>query len=524
MIDRPPAKLSITARRWLSGLCAARMVVAVVAVAGLASCGPQTPDDPPLRIAAIGAAGDAIVADSLSLGLTARDATGGIIPGLAQSWRVSDDGLSIVFRMRDASFSDGRAITAADGAATIRRAMAAAPRDLAPLLAGIRSVAAPLPDVVELTLTTPQPEILELLAEPVFGVRPAGRGSVRAGPYGRGAAEAGAKTAAQPAPAPVGAVALLARPDFFAAADVRVKAVSIVTVESADVAIARFRARQVDVVAGGGLDGIGQARALSMPAALRLQTSRNALLLLVNQREGPLKDRRVRVALSMAIDRDRLGPALFGTSAAAPVTAIAPPSVRAAGAPVDPDWVTLPLPQRRDDALRLLAEAGFGPDAPLRLTIAATDHPADERLVTAIAQDLASVGVAVVLGRRPPAAHAEAVAAGRFDLALTLRMAPIGSPVPFLAPLRCRSNPLGICLPEADRLLAESWTAPTLADRMAALAAAERLWAEDAAVIGLVQPLSWSLVSPPVGGWVANPTGLHPLRFLTFSPDRKLLK
>jgi ABC-type oligopeptide transport system substrate-binding subunit len=141
-----------------------------------------------------------------------------------------------------------------------------------------------------------------------------------------------------------------------------------------------------------------------------------------------------------------------------------------------------------------------------------------------VAADVAAVGVDLALERRTPADQARAVAAGAFELALVRRDAAYNSPLPFLLPLRCGANRHGACLPEADRLLAGSWKAPTLAERMAALAAAERLWVDDAVAIGLVQPIDWSLVSQRIGGFVANPGGSHALRHLRFLPDRKLLK
>ena len=42
-------------------------------------------------------------------------------PGLAESWTVSDDGLTYTFKMRDAKFSDGSPITAGDAAFSLLR-------------------------------------------------------------------------------------------------------------------------------------------------------------------------------------------------------------------------------------------------------------------------------------------------------------------------------------------------------------------------------------------------------------------
>jgi ABC-type oligopeptide transport system substrate-binding subunit len=80
--------------------------------------------------------------------------------------------------------------------------------------------------------------------------------------------------------------------------------------------------------------------------------------------------------------------------------------------------------------------------------------------------------------------------------------------------LRCDRNRHGSCLPEADRLFADSWKALTLSERMAAIAAAERLWLEDATAIPLVQPLRWALVAPGIEGFRGNRAGVHPLAAL----------
>src|SRR5690606_1275409 len=46
----------------------------------------------------------------------------GLEPGLAESWTVSDDGLTLNFKLRDAKFSDGTPVTAEDVRFSIERA------------------------------------------------------------------------------------------------------------------------------------------------------------------------------------------------------------------------------------------------------------------------------------------------------------------------------------------------------------------------------------------------------------------
>src|SRR5215208_6130397 len=47
--------------------------------------------------------------------------TGELQPGLAESWSVSDDGKTYTFKLRDAKFSDGSPITAADVVFSLER-------------------------------------------------------------------------------------------------------------------------------------------------------------------------------------------------------------------------------------------------------------------------------------------------------------------------------------------------------------------------------------------------------------------
>ena len=464
-----------------------------------------------MRIETVGATTMAdIAAESVSAGLTARDAAGQVVPGLAQSWRVSDDGLLLLFRLRPARFADGTPIVAADVVASLQRARRSSPL-VADLLAGVLTVKAPLPEIVEMDLVTPQPELLELLATPALAVRSVKRPPVDAGPF---VVSATAPAGAGGTPA---RITLRRNPNYPAAAAVEPETVQLHS-GSSDV-VGAFLRSEADLVLGGRLGGYADARIRARRGTLLLEPAPAVLLLLVNHQAGPLADVRVRRALALAVDRDSLGPRLFGSSAAAPVPALSPPA-GSASAGGGADWAGEPLAERQAEARRLLAEAGVV--LPLRLQVAVTTAPEEETLLAAVAADLAAVGIDLSLARRRPEAHAAAVAKGEFALALVSRETPYGSPLPFLLPFRCAANRHAVCVPEADRLMAEAWQAPTAAARLSAYAAAERLWADDVAAIGLVQPLSWALVSPRLDGFSPNAAGVHPIAALSIVAPRRL--
>jgi ABC-type transport system substrate-binding protein len=493
----------------------------------LGACRGTDTEDQPLQVDAVGQpAARLLVADAISEGLTARDAAGQVVPGLAQSWRVSDDGLSIVFRLRAASFAGGRPVTAADAVASIQRARSGrAGPQVRDLLLGVTGVSAPLDNVVEIRLSTPQPEILELLALPALAVR---RGGARetAGAF-LAAAEPPADTAstaagAAPTEPQVPATRLDRNPNFHAAAAVVLPAATV-RAHSAEAAIRRFNRGETDLVLGGALDGLGTVRVTARRESLILEKPRAALFLLVNHRTAPLGDQRVRRALTLGLDRATIGQRVFGSQAATEVRALSPANI-AGYTPPQAGWAAQPFVGRQEDARRLLAEAGIDPvSKPLTLSVAITDSDAEARLIELVARDYAALGITLRLVRRDPAEHRRAIANADFELALFQRSTPVDSPLPFLLPYLCERNRHGVCLPEADRLLAESWKAPTRSARLAALASAERLWAEDGAAIGLVQPLGWSLVSPRITGFAANPSGSHALRHLSFAPSRRRL-
>jgi ABC-type transport system substrate-binding protein len=484
----------------------------------IGACRGGEAEDQPLQVDAVSPRTErALVADAISEGLTARDAAGQVVPGLAQSWRVSDDGLSIVFRLRPASFAGGRPITAADAVASIQRARTGqAGPQARDLLAGVTGVSAPLENVIEIRLSTPQPEILELLATPALAVRRSGTRET-AGAFLVGASPPPSDpSGTDPKP-----TRLTRNPNFHAAPSVLLEAADVRAVD-ADAAIRRFNRGATDLVVGGGLDGLGTARVTARREALMLEQPRAALLLLVNYRRQPLSDQRVRRALLLGIDRAALGQGFFGSQAAAEVRSLVPRNI-AGYRPPEPVWAGQPYVGRQEDARRLLAEAGVDSlSKPLNLTVAIADSDAEARLMELVARDLSALGITLRLERRDQVDHRRAIAEGSFDLALVRRETPIDSPLPFLTPFQCSRNRHGVCLPEADRLLAGSWKAATRSERLSALAAAERLWAEDGAAIGLVQPLGWSLVSRRVGGFAANPSGSHALRHLRIEQRRRL--
>src|SRR3954470_23630505 len=124
----------------------------------------------------------AFLLQSVAQGLVRFDATGDVEPGLAQSWIVSNDGLRYTFRLARTDWPGGGGrITAAEVVARLKAAGAPARRnELKPALGAIDEIDVMTDEVLEISLKSPRPNFLQLLAQPELAIF---RGSQGAGPY-----------------------------------------------------------------------------------------------------------------------------------------------------------------------------------------------------------------------------------------------------------------------------------------------------------------------------------------------------
>lgn len=497
----------------------------------LAACGGDADESAAtLRVEAIGAPGDPqgapqrLLAGATQTGLVSFNGAGEVVPGLASSWRVTADGRSIIFRLRAAKWSDGRPLRAADVVDSFRRLatgkgpptrqllapIAGAPAVLAGRAPAAKlGISAPLDTVVEVRLTAPAPALLGVLALPEMAVTRPGKAAPTIGPF-RIAERSGALARLKP------------DRDWFGHAEVRLGEIVLRTESEPVAAMARLTRDAADIVTGGGVAGLGDARTLPAPRMLRIEPVWGVYGYAVGVRSGPLADVRVRRALAMAIDRTALLAQPFAVPAMAPMLGVLPPTLPGA-ASILPDWAALDLPARRAEAARLLAEAGYGPEAPLALTVSLPPGREHGAILAAVAADWAPLGVTVTANVRSMAGHASQLG-GRFELALVERRVPVASPAAMLLPLRCGFAAGGYCSPEADAAIRAAQLGPDAAARSAGLAQAQALLVADMPLIPLFTPVRWSLVNPRVVGWTDNPAGQHPLAALAMPPPRKILR
>jgi oligopeptide transport system substrate-binding protein len=422
---------------------------------------------------------------STAQGLVRFDAAGQIEPGLAERWIVIDDGTRYIFRLREGQWGDGTPVTAEQVVAILHRQIAPASHNpLAPFLTAIDEIVVMTPQVIEVRLGRPRPDLLKLFAQPelaVLRLNPSG-GS---GPFR--IAHRGTAPLLRPAFDPA-----RADPDDQREAkpeeDVRLIG------ERAARAVARFVSRESDLVSGGSfVDWPLLATADVAPAAIRIDPAVGLFGLAIISRDGFLSTPANRAAVAQAIDRTALTAAIAPNWA--PADRILPDILDSAMLPQVPPWTLLTQPERQVAAARQVAGWTEGR---VHLRIALPAGPGATVLYAHVAASLLRIGIVP-----------ERVALGdKAELELVDAVAPYDSGRWYLA-TACM-----VCSEAAQAALDAARQAPTLATRAQRIAEADAAMNADVAFIPLARPLRWSLVATRLQQWQPNVRAWHPLNRL----------
>ncbi|MCH2486499.1 MAG: peptide ABC transporter substrate-binding protein [Erythrobacter sp.] len=443
-------------------------------------------------------------------GLVRLDATGLVVPGIAERWIVTDDGSSYIFRIREFDLPGGGRLTAQAVRDSLRRTMARLEGTSLGLdLERVRDIRAMTGRVVEIRLDGPMPELLQLLAQPELGLAvgdaPLGPMQI-VSPDAETEALEGTYIAAM-APELRG---LPSQPEW----DEGVQPVRLVATD-ARAAVEGFSRGAYDVVLGGSIVDFPLAETGPLSrGTIRLDAAAGLFGLDIRTRSGFLAEADNREALIMAIDRPGLIQA-FGVGGWTPSERIVPPilptEIAAAAAIVDagtPSWSTLDLEQRRAEAsARVAAYVAATGGEPISLRIGMPQGPGADLLFAGIETQFAAIGVAVTQVGMDEAP----------DLALRERTARYGGSQWFLNQFDCAVS-RAVCSEDVDFLLDLARDAPTPAQQVAYLVEAEAALVALSVYIPFGPPIRWSMVRGDVAGFAENPWGLHPLFPLSGAP------
>lgn len=428
-------------------------------------------------------------------GLVTFDAEGRVQPALAESWIVTADGRSYIFRLRDAVPGEAppaTAIAARDALRSAMRRLRGTPLSLD--LAVIEEVRAMTGRVLEIRLAAPFPELLQLLAQPQLVLTEEAGGNFVLEQEGdrarlvpvRGNRDGELADASQP----------------------RQRTLEL-RLASPRRAVELFNAGTVDVMLGGAVDGLPHVELGGLlRGSIRLDPVSGLFGLLVSRDvDGFLSEPANREALAMTIDREALIEP-FGIGGWVPSTRIVAAGLADDLGTIGERWSDLSLEDRRTlAAARVASWRGSESELP-PVTIALPEGRGGELLFERLRGSFEAIGVAA---RRVGLA-------GPADLRLVDLNASFARADWYLNRLNCGVTQ-AVCSPQADALVAEARGENDPAERAALFAEAEAELTSTNGFIPFGPPLRFSLVRGTVTGFAVNRWGVHPLSQLALIPS-----
>ncbi len=319
-------------------------------------------------------------------GLIADTANGELVPGVAESWQLSDDGLIYRFTIRNnARWSSGDAVMADDFVRAFRRA--ASPDTGSPyafLLEPISNfsavnagemsaerlgVTAKSGRLLEIRLNSPANHWLSVLAMPIASPAPRiANENVSNGAYRLKERQAG------------GVIHLQKNPHYWAAASVEIDEIVYLPVVDPIAEYDMYRAGELDITNTIPSESIRSARE-TLGNQVRVAPSLALYYLAFDLSDVPLDSPTLRQALTMAIDREQLV-ALIGRGEQAAYSVV-PPGV-AGYESVAFEWQRMSKKQRERRAKDLYSAAGYSSANPLDIRFVYDAGDIHERVALAV--------------------------------------------------------------------------------------------------------------------------------------------
>ncbi|UOA13377.1 ABC transporter substrate-binding protein [Sulfitobacter dubius] len=477
--------------RLMTGVATAALVVAATGALAKDDITVALQLEPPHLDPTSAAAGaiDSVLYTNVFEGLTRFMGDGSVVPGLAASWEISEDGLTYTFKLREGvTFHDGTTMDAEDVKFTLDRINAEDSANAQKALySAISEVTVVEPQTVEVKLSEPNGNLLFNLAwgDAVI-VAPESVETIKQTPIGTGAFKFDEWRQ--------GDKITLSRYDAYWGDAPALASATFKFISDPTAAFASVMAEDVDVFAGfPAPENIPQFEADPRFQVLIGSTEGETILSINNQRE-PFDNVKVRAAVAHAIDRQAIiDGAMFGYGT----------PIGTHFAPHNPDYIDLTEMSEYDPekSKALLAEAGF-PDG-FETTLHLPPPSYARRGGEIIAAQLAQVGIKAQITNVEWAQWLETVFKGKdFGLSIVSHTEPMD--------INIYANPdyyFQYDNAEVQSLIAEFNQTADPAARSEMLAKAQQIIAEDY-VNGFLFQLAFPTIAKAgvQGLWVNAPT------------------
>lgn len=466
-------------------------------------------------------------------GLVTEDPKDNPIPGQAASWTISPDQKVYTFKLRDGiKWSDGQPVTAEDFVFAFQRLMD--PKTAAqyaylqytiknaekinkgeikdPTQLGVKAID---DKTLEITLENPTPYFLNALMHytayplPKHVVEAKGDAWVKIenivtnGPY-------------KPVEwVPGSHVSNVKNDQYYDAKDVKIDKVNFYTLEDQAAALKRYRAGEFDILTSFPADQYDWIQK-NLPGQAHVVPFLGTYYYVLNATKPPFNDKRIRQALSMAVNREVIGPKILGTGEL-PMYSWVPPGTANYGEPAYVSWKDEPYKQKVEEAKKLLKDAGFGPDHPLKAQLRYNTNDNHKRIAVAIAAMWKPLGVDIELYNTETKVHYDEMQRGEVQIGRAGWLADYNDPINFLNLLSTgvEMNYGRWSNPEYDALIKQGNEEIDLKKRAEIYKKAEQLALDDSAAIPIYYYVSQNIVAPKVEGFVDNIQDIHRTRWLS---------
>ncbi|MHA1522820.1 MAG: peptide ABC transporter substrate-binding protein [Alphaproteobacteria bacterium] len=468
-------------------------------------------------------------------GLVIYDNKAQVVPGVATSWKVSDDGKIYTFKLRaDAKWSNGDRLTANDFVYSYRRILnpetgakyanilypikGAEDVNKGKMVAETLAVRAVDDVTLEITLNAATPYFLELLTHqtslPIHqaSVEKFGSDFVRPGNM----VSNGAYILAEFVPNSV--VKLVRNKNFHDAANVKIDTVNFYPTEDRGAALRRFQAGELLSNSDAPAEQIAFMKK-ELGSQFRIAPYLGTYYYAVKSDKVPLNDIRVRRALSMAVDREFLADEIMSNML--PGYSFVPPGIGNYGEPAYADYKDMSMIDREEEAKKLITAAGFSKDKPLEIEIRYNTSENHKNVAVAIADMWKQIGIKTSLLNTDTKTHyARLRDKGDFDVARAGWIGDYNDPQNFLFMVESDNDGFNYANynnPEYDKLMDDAAVEVDLEKRALLLYNAEKLFMRDLPFIPLLYYTSMNLVSPKLKGFEDNIQNVHATRWMSIA-------
>ncbi|WP_213781437.1 peptide ABC transporter substrate-binding protein [Caballeronia sp. dw_276] len=449
-------------------------------------------------------------------GLTAVRSDGETVPGVAEKWEMKDPTTWIFHLRKNAKWSNGEPVTAADFVFSCQRLVD--PKTASPyantygmfLLNGTEIVAGKKP-VASLGVTAIDANTLQIKTPYPVPFLPDLMTNTNFGPINKAAMEKNGKDWTKPGKLVSNGAFMLKdwqvnnrlvlakNPNYWNAGYVQLNQVTYLPIEDENTDVKQYES--------GGNDWVYQLPSGTFarykqeyPNEMRAAPMLGLRYYSFNNKDPLLKDVRVRKALSMAIDRDILAQRVTADGQIAAYGVIVK-GVK--GADVNAyDWASWPMAKRVEEAKKLLAEAGVKPGTKLQFAMNTSEYHKKMAIFAAsewksklgLDTDIQAMEFKVLLKKRHD---------GDYQIARNGWVADYNDASTFLTLVQCGSeqNDNQACNPKADALMHEASNSTDPATRLKLQTEAGKVAMEDYPMLPLLQYTLVRLVKSYVGGY-----------------------